>query len=202
MFKHPEKFSLYRFDASLNARNTQQVSRREIDHFETGAFYGRLYQDVVYWALSLGDPAPLVPGLLNPEVTLEYFHHLYPDKKIIPNNFGLESIENVSVPDGLVFNQDGVTIADVYEYTLRRPLDVFNKKVNAFYRHIDNFPGLFNTAGLVFCVPRDTDTKSILGLSDRIDVIELPFSRVQLTTYGKKFIDQFSLNQPGSNQHP
>src|SRR3989338_6289744 len=147
---------------------------REVMH----DFSGELYQDIVYGFLSTKQPQSGV--LLSPERTFEFYKKLYPSRDVVKHRFRLDSLEGISVPDGIVVEEhDGVEhIVAVCEYTLARSKQIFGNKYEGLDIERRHFSQLFADAYLLFVVPEGANLPRIDA-----EVQSMPFTHKQFRDY-------------------
>lgn len=113
---------------------------------------------------------------------LEFFHYIYPDKPLIPDHFGQDSLRGISVPDGLIVSVEkhsqprvvacleATLVTDYLDYYLQR-------KMKAREGSIRRYPGLFPEDTKVILVSPATD-RTIN--KDHVIHLRLPYSTIQL----------------------
>ncbi len=139
-------------------------------------FAGRIFQDLAYiyisWQMAQTESSKV---LLSPELTLEFYKYLYGDflgERVDTSPFGLTGLENKSVPDGMVV--DDQRIDGLYEYTLRRISQPFiDSKNYSLYLDRNIFSGFEPGVGLTVVMP---EGQSDLNLK-KAEIIQLPFTR-------------------------
>jgi len=147
-----------------------------------GRFAGRLNQDMIYNFFVNREPRPNI--LLSPERTLEFYKKLYPNKPTTKNTLGFDSLEGISVPDGIIVKEhEG--IAAVCEYTLRGDKETFEKKYNGFCINKEHFPQVFANANLLFAVLSDTYLPISITRQTEVKVKRIPFKHKQFRNYVK-----------------
>ena len=150
-------------------------------------FKGRVFQDIAYNYFV--DMQSQFSILLSSERTLEFYKKLHRDKPVIKHSFGLDSIEGVSVPDGMqVVEEHGdIRIAKIYECTLEKDKSYFEKKYEGFLQEReylqqlfgDYFQQLFGDTRLCFVVPKRDGNDRVRNSN------ELPCTRTQFEDFVK-----------------
>ena len=146
------------------ARDCQLPMKKEdIGSFEE-RFEARVFEQIAYF-LMLNSGIGLVTS---PVETFDFYRWLYPKNQLRFNVLGFDSIRGVSVPDGLlVEEQHGLyKIVAVCEYTLNRYAENFEYKFRAFKRVRRDFRAVFDEAQLVFVVPEGYNTPASLSNPD------------------------------------
>ena len=151
------------------------------------AFAGRLYQDMAY-AFLAGKRLSHLITVLSPEKTLEFYILLYHENKKYENLLGLDSLEGISVPDGiLTINRNGREhILSVCEYTLTGVERYFRRKYDSFNINLENNPQILSHASIVFEVPKDVKLPSYLEKKDKIKMQKMPFTRRQFGNFVRR----------------
>lgn len=91
--------------------------------------------------------------LISPKRTLDFYKRLYPGAQRTNNPFGGDSLEGISVPDGIKVNSEGEVVA-VCEYTTHGGNGYFVNKLDAVEYEKASFPEIFAEARLVVVTPR------------------------------------------------
>lgn len=153
----------------------QPMSGKELQ-MKKEYFAGRMFQDLAYsyisWQMAQTESSKV---LLSPELTMEFYQYLYRDflgEKLDTFPFDLTGLENISVPDGIVIEDQ--RIDGLYEYTLRRISQQFiDHKNSSLSLDRENFSGFKPEAGVTVVMP---ESQSGLKLK-RAKIIQLPFTR-------------------------
>lgn len=154
----------------------QSVSGGKEFRIKKERFAGRIFQDLAYsyisWQIAQTESSKM---LLSPELTMEFYQYLYRDflgQKLNTYPFDLTGLENISVPDGMVIEDQ--RIDGLYEYTLRRISQPFiDCKNSLLSKNREMFSGFKPEAGLTVVMP---ESQSGLNLK-RAKIIQLPFTR-------------------------
>ncbi|MBI2051758.1 hypothetical protein HYT33_03285 [Candidatus Roizmanbacteria bacterium] len=173
------------------------AARGNLEDFKKD-FAGAVYEDLIYTALDAATPEGMI--LLSPQQTFEFFQDLYPDVPDIHNVFQ-SSLENVSVPDGLLFRlSSGSALIPkaVLEYTLSSKLAKVQRKIEGWQALKDKFPQLFSNTNYVFVA---TKTSMEKGYSQRhfqeVNFIYAPFTAGQFKDYVNSLIAHYNPNGQG-----
>lgn len=148
-------------------------------------FAGRLYEDLAFSFLtSIEYPSRIV---LSPKRTLAFYQRLYLDSDVIEEGFGLDSLEGIFVPDGLVVEEQGSVerIVAVSEYTVRGDEGYFKRKLRGFSSESEEYPQLFDDAYLLFVVPDQAALIRNAPKSGNFKFRTIPFTHEQF----RDFID-------------
>lgn len=148
------------------APHTQEDLNWLRDHFA-----GKMFQDIAFTSCALSQPQDCI--LLSPEKTLEFWEKLYPKNRVIKSPFGLDSIEGISVPDGMVVNEQN-DISEAYEYTLSIRREYFSRSSDAFKISKGDFPELFENTPLVFVAPKHLYSRH---------TTQMPFTQLQFRVF-------------------
>jgi len=122
---------------------------------------GRIFQDLTF-LYSFSTTPDICQILLSPEKTHKLYGDIFHNEDII-NAMGLDSIDGISVPDGVVVGnyKSLPKIIAVREYTSRRSYD-FQKKEDAFEMDQRKHPDLFlDTPKLIFTFLKNTPLESM-----------------------------------------
>lgn len=118
---------------------------------------------------------------INAAQTLEVYHMLYPNARLIPAAFELSSLEGISVPDGMVLKlppHDQPKVIAVYETSLSQHPDYYQRKFLAHRINQDNHRRLLGDAEILF-LPTETE-EDALGVDAFFQAAafhHLPFTR-------------------------
>lgn len=137
---------------------------------------GKTYQEITYFYLSRQQ----IPSrtLISPKRTLFLYGRLYPNRVIKENPLGLDSINGISVPDGLIINVHNGTgrIEAVCEYTSHGDYEYFRNKVDGYEIHKEHFPVLFENSHLLFFIPDGSSLFDYTNFGKNVKHKKLPFS--------------------------
>lgn len=145
-----------------------------------GRFAGRLNQDTIYNFFVTKQSQSNI--LLSPERTFEFYKKLYSDKPVIENILGLDSLEGISVPDGIVVKEHEGIVA-VCEYTLTGDEQIFGKKYSGFCIGKKHSPQVFADAHLLFVVLNDAYLPKSIIRHAEVKVKRIPFRYEQFRNY-------------------
>lgn len=144
-------------------------------------FTGRAFQEIAYDYMN----STVLPNqvLLNPSRTLAFYTDLYSTNEVIAHCFDLDSLQGISVPDGLLVDAslDEPAVAAVVEYTTAKADDYFLKKCCHLQKVKIEKPDFFSDAKLIFVTPKYSPRRS----QPDIQFLQTPFTRKQL----KEFLD-------------
>lgn len=142
---------------------------------------GDSFQEIAYACTSRNLPEGLV--LLSPEKTNKFYGMLFPNAQVQRHPLGLDSLADISVPDGLLIATTNVAkIVRVVEYTLEGKPDYFEKKFNAFTIDKYKFLPLFGQSSLLFVTPTFRQQPS-LPPAWKAKIRQLPFSHHQFRNF-------------------
>ena len=155
---------------------------------------GRLFQDLAYSVLAGRNyPSAIV---LSPEKTLEFYRALYPSRRLNKENFGLDSLLGITVPDGLIVQEQGgfMHIAAVCEYTLMRDYYYFSSKYDGFESHSEKNKRLLGGSCLRFVVPNDEPFPAIARYTG-VEFMGMPFNRWQFGKFMEYLISEHRMDE-------
>lgn len=164
-------------------------------------FVGGVYQYMAY--ILMAEPLKEIDqnlGVVSPNRTLSFFMQRYPEAKKIDHHFGLGSLDNVSVPDGLVHRKGPHAnhFIGMCEYTLVSRDEKFDDKYTAFIDHREKFPGFFSSDTKLFIViPRSKEFKPIIQEKEDVEIITTPFNRSEFRTYINYLYENYPSHQDG-----
>lgn len=137
---------------------TKARTDKECEEYKSN-FVGKFYQDFTYCIMAAKEyPNRIV---LSPELTVDLFSILYPRLHVTDHPFGMQSIEGISVPDGLIIEGDikdpkitGFLESTVISYWSER----YGKKYIAYGQSItnlsDRYPNIFSyDINIIFAIP-------------------------------------------------
>lgn len=101
---------------------------------------GALFGEVGYNKLRVEEAAKN-NAVIKKNETLKLWQELYPEAEVVPHPFGQNSLQGISMPDGLVVNQSG-KIVGIIQYELSLKHDTIQHKFRAFEAFTKAFPML------------------------------------------------------------
>lgn len=135
--------------------------------------------------------------VLSPGNTLEFYEFLFPGRRVINNAFSLGAINGISVPDGLLVDDDFI-VRKVYEYTANGMPDYYREKTRHFEGRKRDFPDIFGESELRFIRPlNDNDFPKALGFP--IEYIPLTYN--QLRNYAGNLCFHHRTDQDAASLH-
>ncbi len=191
-FKRSERFKQI-FSETLKFLVVPRTDE-EIEEFKK-YFRGQSFQYIASRFLAGKQPQDRI--LLSPERTLTFYNSLHPHTPRSSNPLGLDSLEGISAPDGIIIEKSGDKnrILAICEYTLARRDSYFENKYNAFVAEKRRFPQLFAHAPLFFVSPRINYRLEIVKQA-KARLIKMPFEHKKF----KNFIDEiFEHYRPEGN---
>ncbi len=129
--------------------------------------------------------------LFSPQRTLEFYKSLHPNADEINNPLGFNSLEGISVPDGIIVEKtENNRILTICEYTLTRINSYFEKKYLGFSIDKRKFPQLFANAQLLFVTPESTHIPTAITKGGGA-VLFLPFKHKQFGNFVNKIYSHY-----------
>jgi len=173
----------------------EHITDERYEEFEKH-FIGRLYQELAFAYLALKETSGV---LLSPERTLIFYQELYPDADRLEHIFGLDSLEGISVPDGLLIDEVwGVEhISEVWEYGLNCNSGYRGKKHREFQDNSEHQSGILDSATLLFIRPRKILQRNSPGeefTPSEFDFDYLPFTYRQFVDFFRDIHDNYRLD--------
>ena len=166
-------------------------SYKSLDYFEK-YFAGRLFEDLAFMVLLKRGVGPV----LSPEMTFEFYRWLHPYDVIKSNAMGFTSLDGVTVPDGLVLEeQRGILrIIAISEYTLNEDPRTFRKKLRGFMTGITRYPTVFSDSQLLFIIPEGNNPLQYIK-SDDVATEYVPVNRSALREFSNRMLDRIVDNE-------
>lgn len=188
-FKTSESF--WRIYKEASRFCLQPRDRNEQIRYRTG-FVGSTFQELAFKFLSLNFFPDSV--ILSPERTLDFYSKLHPSFQKRNHFFGLNSLQGISVPDGMVIAKDGRVLA-ICEYSVKGGYSYFVNKYENFNKDKKYFSGLFSNSKIVFVVPKLINVPFYFrNIKEDVDFKMLPFNHEQFRSFIDGIFSSFRIN--------
>ena len=152
---------------------------------------GEVFQQIAFAYLS--QKLSATQTLLSPMTTFDLYHrNLYPGKKVVRHKIGTPSLLGISVPDGLLVENEpfGLKIVAAVEYTLKRKRDAFHEKIYYFAFSKLKFPDLFAESCLLFVTPTFSESPPLIP-QGKAELRQLPFTHPQFRNFSNWFYEGY-----------
>ncbi len=185
-FEQSEKFQeMYRGAISFHLLPRTDS---EIEEYRC-RFSGKIYQYLAHCFLAGKQTGNRI--LFSPQRTLEFYKSLHPEADEIDGPLGFNSLEGISVPDGIIVERaENNRILTICEYTLTGINSYFEKKYRGFTIDKRKFPQLFANTQLLFVTPELTDIPTAITKRDGA-VLFLPFKHNQFRNFVNKIYSHY-----------
>lgn len=160
----------------------------EIEEYRS-RFSGKIYQNLASCFLAGKQTGSRI--LLSLQRTFEFYKSLHPEAEEIDNPLGFNSLERISVPDGIIVERaENNRILTICEYTLTGINSYFEKKYRGFNIDKRKFPQLFADTQLLFVTPELTHIPTAITKRDGA-VLFLPFKHNQFRNFVNKIYSHY-----------
>ena len=191
-------------EACERAHEILSASSYELEHL-INLFAGKIFEDIASIYLSREAKVHPERTVISGENTLLFFEDLYPNSWKIryPYPFNIDSLNDHSVPDGLIV--DGSGVITICEYTLMEDKLYFKDKYRKFKSLKKKFPKIFGRSDFLFVVPRTSSDimrgiQENVGGNNTVRFLELPFSRLDFRQFFERTgVYDIGGNIPGGN---
>lgn len=168
-------------------------------------FAGKIFQDISEEYLStldydvqIGEQKKEIVRLGSAH-TLEIYKRLYPGRSTINAAFGLDSLEGISVPDGMIVNVTQPQVLAIAEYSLSNNVKYYQDKFHYHDVNRRNNRSVLGESSMLFVTTRPEE--GILGPDfsfENSSFVFLPFTRSEFNDQIRDLVSnfRFSVDQP------
>lgn len=155
---------------------------------------GGIFQQTAYACVNLMQDSDRYT-VLSPQRTFALFTSLFPNARVIPHAYGLDSLKGISVPDGVRMDYEEVDgthtarVATWFECTLRRDLSpIIERKLYALKHMQISHPNLFAETTIEIVVPEWEHKRDKPKKRSGVDIVELPFTRGEFSLWVREAV--------------